>query len=214
MWLTLGIVVATAAQLFVATFVGGLPQFEGKAFGSRLVLYPVMMLAPALVWAAVARARKNTDPMPWGAFAFIAAPFLVDVTGNTFDLYDTVQWWDDLNHYVNWLLLGLGVGLMLWRTRIAPPWALAVAVTGIGSMLALGWELGEWFTFIRHGKELATAYEDTLGDEALGTLGAATAGIILAVRMARGRRSVPPVSTPGEVSPDPMVVGAGHAEHA
>jgi hypothetical protein len=41
------------------------------------------------------------------------------------------------------------------------------------------WELGEWYTFIRHGTELATAYEDTLGDEALGSLGGLTAALLL-----------------------------------
>jgi hypothetical protein len=46
-------------------------------------------------------------------------------------------------------------------------------------VLAIGWELGEWYTFIRHGTELDTAYQDTLGDEALGTLGALVAGLVL-----------------------------------
>jgi hypothetical protein len=46
-------------------------------------------------------------------------------------------------------------------------------------MLAIVWELGEWYTFIRHSSELATAYEDTLGDEALGSLGGLTAALIL-----------------------------------
>ena len=49
-------------------------------------------------------------------------------------------------------------------------------MTGLGAILAIGWELGEWFTFIRHGTELDTAYEDTLGDLTLGTLGSLTAG--------------------------------------
>ena len=40
-------------------------------------------------------------------------PFLVDVTGNSLDLYDTVVWWDDVNHFVNWLLLLTGLGLLV-----------------------------------------------------------------------------------------------------
>lgn len=63
-----------------------------------------------------------------------------------------------------------------------------VLVTGLGAILAIGWELGEWFTFIRHGTELDTAYEDTLGDEALGTLGALVAGVVVARVGARARR--------------------------
>ena len=53
---------------------------------------------------------------------------------------------------------------------------------GIGAILAIIWELGEWYTFIRHGTELDTAYEDTLFDEVLGTLGAGVAGIWMTVR--------------------------------
>ena len=58
-------------------------------------------------------------------------------------------------------------------------------MTGLGAVLAIGWELGEWFTFIRHGTELDTAYEDTLGDEILGTLGALVAGIVVARVLSR-----------------------------
>jgi hypothetical protein len=61
-----------------------------------------------------------------------------------------------------------------------------VVVAGIGSLLALGWEIGEWYTFIRHGTEIETAYEDTLGDVTLGTLG----GTLAAVLVARARRGV------------------------
>ena len=125
-------------------------------------------------------------PLPWTAFACVCAPFFIDVTGNTLDLYDAVVWWDDLNHFVNWMLLCLGIGLMLTRTSLRQPWALGALVAGIGAILAISWELAEWYTFIRHGTELDTAYTDTLADEALGTLGAAVAGVVLAVRRGRG----------------------------
>ncbi len=181
--------VLTVGQLAVATFVPGLPQFEDKAFGSRLVAYPLLMAAPVVAWAVLTRShgRRSAAPLPWSGFAFLAAPFLVDVTGNTLDLYDSIGWWDDANHFANWLLLGLGVGLMLDRAEVRPPWLLAVAVAGLGAVLAIGWELAEWWTFIRHGTELDTAYTDTLGDEALGTLGAAVAGTVLAARRASRR---------------------------
>ena len=173
--------VLTVGQLAVATFVPGLPQFEDKAFGSRLVAYPLLMVAPVVVWWLAAARRGSRSPLPWAAFAFVAAPFLVDVTGNTLDLYDTVDWWDDLNHLVNWFFLSAGLGLLVCA-RDLPRWTVLLLVTGLGALLAIGWELGEWFTFIRHGTELDTAYTDTLGDEALGTLGALVAGLVLARR--------------------------------
>ena len=173
--------VLTVGQLAVATFVPGLPQFEGKAFGSRLLAYPLLMAAPVVAWWLLSRRGGSSRPLPWAAFAFLAAPFLVDVTGNSLDLYDSILWWDDVNHFVNWLLLGLGIGLMLRRAEVRPTWVLGVAVAGLGAVLAILWELAEWWLFIRHGTELDTAYTDTLGDEALGMLGAAVAGVVLAV---------------------------------
>jgi hypothetical protein len=184
-WVAVGVFVATLAQLVVAAVVTDLPQFSGKAFGARLVAYPVLMLAVPTAWALRRRLRGGGGgPVPWSAFALVMAPFLVDVTGNTLDLYDTVVWWDDANHLVNWFLLCTGLGLLLAAAGVRPRWALGWLVAGVGALLAIGWELGEWYTFIRHGTELASAYEDTLGDQALGTVGAALAGVVVARRSA------------------------------
>jgi hypothetical protein len=173
------IVAATVGQLLLAVLAPDLPQFAGKAFGARLVFYPVMMTVPVAVWLVIGRARDASRTPPWNGFSFIAAPFLVDVSGNTFNLYDTISWWDDANHYVNWLLLCLGFGLLIERGGVRPRWALTLLITGLGALAAIIWELGEWYTFIRHSTELATAYEDTLGDEVLGSLGALTAALTL-----------------------------------
>ena len=153
-----------------------------------------MLLVPAAWWlhgrragsaSASSPARAPQPATPWGGFAVIMTPFLVDVTGNSLDLYDRVVWWDDANHLVNWFLLCLGLGLVLLRDVAAPGWVLAGLVTGGGALMAVVWELGEWYAFIRHGTELATAYEDTLGDETLGTVGAALAAAVLARRRPR-----------------------------
>jgi hypothetical protein len=173
-WLVL---VATVGQLLVATLFPDLPQFDGKGFTSRLIAYPLLMLAVPLAWRL-----RGTGPTPWSAFALIAAPFMVDVTGNTLDLYDSVSWWDDANHLVNWFLLNAGIGLLLVRA-VPSRWQLASLVAGIGALLAIGWEVAEWYAFIRHGTEKATAYEDTLGDEVLGSTGAALAGLLVARRV-------------------------------
>ncbi len=178
--------VATVVQLAVAEWWPGIDRFADKAFGARLLAYPaLMLLAPAVWWLAVGR-RDRTVPPPYAAFTLVMLPFLIDVTGNSLDLYDSLEWWDDANHYVNWLLLLSGLGLLL-AMEVRPDWALLVVVVGLGAILAIGWELGEWFTFIRHGTELDTAYEDTLGDLTLGTLGSLTAGLILLGRRRRGR---------------------------
>lgn len=186
-WVPVLVLLLTVAQLAVAEWVPGIDRFADKAFGARLVAYPLLMLLTPAIWWLVARRRGPLPSTPWGAFTLVMLPFLVDVTGNSLDLYDALVWWDDLNHFANWFLMCAGLGLILCA-HLRPPWATVLVVTGLGAVLAIGWELGEWFTFIRHGTELATAYEDTLGDEALGTLGALLAGLLVA----RVRRSAPP----------------------
>jgi hypothetical protein len=183
-WIALVLLILTVGQLAVAAFVPGLPQFEGKGFAARLLLYPAMMLAVPAIWLLRRRIGRAAEPdsPPWAAFAWIMLPFLIDVTGNTLDLYDSVNWWDDANHLFNWLFLSLGVGLLVSRAAVRPGWALGLLIAGLGAMMAIGWEVGEYYAFIRNGTELDAAYTDTLGDEVLGTLGASIAGLIIARR--------------------------------
>lgn len=177
-WVPALILILTVGQLAVAEWAPGIDRFADKAFGARLIAYPLMMLAvPALWWLVVKRRRPDEHP-PYGAFSLIMLGFLVDVTGNSLDLYDSLTWWDDLNHFANWAFLLTGIGLLI-AGPVRPAWARVLLITGLGAILAIGWELGEWYTFIRHGTEIDTAYEDTLGDETLGTLGALLAGLVV-----------------------------------
>ena len=184
-WIDVG--VKAAFVLLVAYgAVSGEPQFEGKGFGWRLLAAPVIVLAVPAAWALLGRRR----PYPWAADALLTAPWLVDVLGNVFDLYDTVTWWDDANHLVNWALLCGGLGLLVLRARLTPLVSAALIV-GMGAFLAVVWELGEYIAFVHDNEdELATAYRDTLGDELLGTLGAVVAGgaVYLAARRRDGAR--------------------------
>lgn len=185
---------ATVAQLAVATVAPDLPQFAGKAFTSRLIAYPLMMLLAPCVWLVVTRARGSSAQIPWSGATLIMVPFLIDVTGNTLDMYDSVWWWDDANHFVNWAFLSAGVGVFVARAGSLRPWLLVLTVTGAGAIMAIGWEIGEYFAFIRGGTELSTAYTDTLGDEALGTLGALVGALLVARALAR--RPAPPLTGP------------------
>src|SRR5204862_3595088 len=141
-------------QLVVGTLASGLPQFDGKGFGARVVVYPILMLLMPVAWLAGYRLLGRPRPVPWDACALVMLPFLIDVTGNTLDLYDSVWWWDDANHFVNWFFLNLGVGLLLAGAARQPGWALLLMVSGIGAIMAIGWEIGEYFAFIRGGTEL------------------------------------------------------------
>ena len=192
-WIPAAILLLTIAQLAVAEWWPGIERFADKAFGARLVAYPLLMLLAPVIWWLVVRRRAERprdEQPPYAAFSLVMLPFLVDVTGNSLDLYDSIVWWDDFNHYINWLFLLVGIGLLI-ADNVQPDWAMVVLVTGLGALLAIGWELGEWYTFIRHGTEINTAYEDTLGDLSLGTLGALCAGFLLLRRRRAAVRASP-----------------------
>ena len=163
----------------------GFERFEDKGFGWRLLFYPAMIFLLPVIWHFFAR-----SPYPYAADVLITLPFLADVIGNVLNLYDTISWWDDLNHLVNWFCLTLGIGVLLLRTRFEPI-ALAGFVLAFGVTAGVLWELGEYLTFIRTNKEeFSTAYTDTLGDLTLdlcGTLAAATVTYYAARRRDRER---------------------------
>ena len=181
-WVDVCIKVALVGLLAFGAF-SGLQQFAGKAFGWRLVFYPLAAIAVPLGWTLAGR----PPPYPYALDILIVAPFLVDVLGNIFDLYDSISWWDDLNHFANWCLLSLATGQLLLRFRL-PRAETFVMIVGVGAIAAILWELAEYVAFIRNSDELATAYTDTLGDMALGLAGA-TVAAILTVTLAERRRA-------------------------
>lgn len=197
-WVPVLVILLTVGQLAVAEWVPGIDRFADKAFGARLLAYPLMMLVAPAIWFLATRRRTPRPDPPYGAFTLIMVPFLIDVTGNSLDLYDSLVWWDDFNHFFNWFLLLTGIGLLICGS-VRPRWAVVLLICGLGALLAIAWELGEWWTFIRHGTEIETAYEDTLGDETLGTLGALLAGLVVArAQASRDRISTARSSSPRE----------------
>jgi hypothetical protein len=52
--------------------------------------------------------------------------------------------------------------------------------------LAILWEFGEYWTFIRNSPELDTTYTDTLGDLALGLGGSVVAALLTVTVLWRG----------------------------
>jgi hypothetical protein len=141
-WLDVAFKVALVGLLAFGAF-SGLEQFEGKAFGWRLATYPIAAVIVPVGWRLAGRPR----PYPYALDAFVVAPFLVDVVGNTLDLYDSISWWDDLNHFVNWGLLSLGVGQLLVRLQLSRL-EMLVLIVGVGATTAILWELAEYFAFI------------------------------------------------------------------
>ena len=105
-WLDLLLKVVLIGLLAFGAF-SGLQQFEGKGFFWRLITYLAAIMVVPAVWAA----WRRQSPYPFLADILITLPFLIDTAGNSLDLYDTIEWWDDANHLVNWALLAGGAGL-------------------------------------------------------------------------------------------------------
>jgi hypothetical protein len=173
----LAVKAALVALLLFAVARQDLPQFHGKAVTGRAIVYPIAALVVPAVWWWLRRRRGRPLDYPYALDILLVLPFLIDTAGNAANLYDTISWWDDLNHLVNWALLTAGFGQLLIRLPLQrwAAWGLAV---GFGGVTAVLWEFGEYYTFIRHSKELDTAYTDTLGDLALGLTGSAIAATV------------------------------------
>jgi hypothetical protein len=173
----LAIKLLTVGLLALAVLNQELPQFHGKAFEGRAVAYPVALLLLPLGWWVFG---SRTIRFPFAADILFGLPFLIDVAGNALNLYDTIEWWDDANHLVNWALHTSAIGLLLrygeWSGATRAALAFGYAVTS-----AVLWEFAEYVTFVPNSPEAASAYADTLFDLALGMAG----GLVAAVTTGR-----------------------------
>jgi hypothetical protein len=191
-WIDVALKAALIGQLAVAVAWPNLPQFEGKAFAGRAIAYPIaVLLVPAIWWLL---RRRRPVQFPYALDILWTLPFLIDVTGNSADLYDTIGWWDDANHFVNWGILVAAFGQLLIRLPIGRLEAAALAI-GFGAVTALLWEFSEYLTFIRFNEdEFRTAYTDTLGDLALGLGGSVVAAVLTATVLWPVRSSASPAA--------------------
>ena len=160
-----------------------LPQYADKAMRARAALYPLAVLAIPMAWWLFARQR----PFPVLADLLFTLPFLIDTAGNSLDLYDRIEWWDDVNHLGNWILLSAAFVCLGWPHDAARLTRVALGV-GFGAAAAILWELLEYVTFIPDSPEAATAYQDTLGDLALGLLGSLVGASVAAWYIDRQRQ--------------------------
>lgn len=122
-----------------------------------------------------------------------ATTFLVAAWAAQLDWYVAVGWLDVAVHAVaTGLLAVLALRVLLtWggagRTTDLGTWVLGTVVVGAGAVLALLWELGEWFGHTRLDPRIQVGYGDTLGDLAAGLAGSLVAAVVV-VRVSDRRR--------------------------
>jgi hypothetical protein len=177
LWLSIALKAALLVLLLVALAFPDAARFEGKAMTARAIVYPLAVLVVPVAWWLVSR-RRSAD-YPYALDILWTLPFVIDTASNALDLYDTVAWWDDATHFVNWAILVLAFGQLLLRLPVGRL-ATAGLCVGFGALIAILWEFAEYATFIRDSPELETAYTDTLGDLALGLSGSILAAAVTA----------------------------------
>jgi hypothetical protein len=176
-WLDIAVKAALIGLLLFAVLRQDLPQFAGKAVEGRAVTYPIAALIVPAGWWLVRRRRPAE--YPYALDILLVLPFLIDTAGNAANLYDTIDWWDDVNHFVNWGILVAAFGQLLVRLPVGRL-STGGLMVGFGAVTAVLWEFAEYFTFIRDSPEIDTAYTDTLGDLGLGLTGSVVAALVTA----------------------------------
>ena len=176
--------VGLVVLLMIAVVHPDLGNIRGKAAGLRAVAYPFGAALVPLIWWLVWRRDR---PFPWLGDALVTLPWFTDTLGNRLDLFDTVNWFDDGMHFMNWGLLTAGV-LVLTLPPTARPKAVVERALAFGVTAAMGWELAEYVAFIRTSPERDTAYTDTLGDMTMGSIGSFVAALVV-IAVWRSRRA-------------------------
>ncbi|MCR2812682.1 DUF2238 domain-containing protein [Microbacterium sp. zg.Y1090] len=136
---------------------------------------------PALMVPRVIGARASFDII--SSFTVLVAAW-----SNVIDLYRTVDNWDLILHFACTAVLAALAYLILVRARVVadPSAAGSLARTPLVLVPALGlaasavWEMIEWVGYAFITDEIFVTYQDTIGDMAVGGLGAAVAGAVVA----------------------------------
>ncbi|MFL4477923.1 hypothetical protein ACIPUB_06500 [Paeniglutamicibacter sp. ORCA_105] len=131
-----------------------------------------MLLVSGGTWALRYYSQTRSEDLAGQIVLLLGGAF--SVLGS----YREVEWLDLLVHLLMLAVLTKTLAIVLIHHAMLPDAStrrqtagILVAVTGLGVLLAVLWEIGEWagHTFIN--SEVGVGYEDTLGDLAAGSLG-------------------------------------------
>jgi len=120
---------------------------------------------------------------------------LVAAWSSVLDLYGAIVGWDLLVHFIANGLLAAMLHLLCARWGIVPdpgagrvPLPGLVVVTGaLGASAGVVWEIAEWWGHTYIESDIFVGYDDTIGDLAIGTLGAIAAGMVMPLFAAHPR---------------------------
>ena len=172
-----------------------LSQLEGKGWGARAVFYTLVVFVLPVAW----RLSGKRFAYSYVADALLVAPFALDILGNLFGLYDSLESFDDILHFLNWALLTACFTVSISRSSSVGRLNLISLGTGFGATMIVLWELMEFCVMKLGTERLHLTYEDTVGDISLSTFGGFVSSLIVGMLAKRKRQENQPLSTNQEV---------------
>jgi len=177
MWVVKGALVVT---LLTGLLFPDIPGVAGKGWPERCVGYPLSALVVPAIWAL----RGRRGRYPYLGDALLVVPFVLDLLGNLVNLYDTMEQFDDILHFVNWTFLVAALVLLLERQRLAR-WNLVLLGAGFGALAIIAWEGVEWVIQEMGTTGLQLTYDDTVGDLVLSAAGGVVGAWVASTSLVR-----------------------------
>lgn len=148
-------------------------HFAGKAMGVRALLYPVMTLLIPAIWFLAGRPR----PYPYAADIAFGLPFAIDAAGNVLGLF-AITGFDAIPHFLGWFFLSTAFGLAI-APLLDRRWVAFLLVLGMGAVVDILWEAGEFALMKSGASGLQLTYENTIQDLLVSLSGAAVAAVAI-----------------------------------
>jgi hypothetical protein len=181
MW---AVIVALGACLLIGLVVP-MDRLDGKGWPARALTYPLSALVVPALW--LLRGRRWSFPAL--ANGLLVLPFVLDLAGNLFGLFDNVTNFDDVLHLVNWMFL-VGAVVVLMAPLGLARWNVIGLGSGFGAVAIVLWEFMEYVVLKTGTTGLDLTYDDTISDLVLSTVGGligATAAVLFGARSVVGR---------------------------
>ncbi|HUQ41006.1 MAG TPA: hypothetical protein VM052_00745 [Candidatus Limnocylindrales bacterium] len=159
-------------------------KFAGKALGPRNVgiLIGMSMLFPILHFIY----KRWTDYPVWYDNLYLSIYWL-DMSGNSLNLYNTVEWWDHIPHFHGPGALSM---VLIGAFGLAP-----LAAAGLATILHLVLEVNEYYGDVILGTHNVRGIADSMNDLSYGLLGVlvytiiAKRSVFLRLRRTRPRKA-------------------------
>ncbi len=179
--LNIALRLAIAYFLIEALLLPNDPRFAGKAIPLRnlIVVGGLSMLFPALWWIknkANGRKAKAKAEYPFGTDIIFLSIFALDMAGNSFNLYDTVNGFDLLAHFhgagalAAVMFLIFAARQMAGRIKISG-FELMMLAIGIATVVHVALEAQEYYTDVIAGTHNVGGAADTVNDLVAGLIG-------------------------------------------